>query len=184
MTLNIHKIRVSIDFWFVAVITLMLILFPESRAAVCFAMCILHEAGHLTAMLICGKKAEAVKLGYFGMKIVTERKFMPPSKEAFIAFAGPLISLIFCLFFYFSDRYDYAVINLGLAVFNLLPVTALDGGHIVSAFFPDSRIHRKLSLGCVLLLFAVGIFLAVYTKKNFTVLIVALYLLTGILCEK
>lgn len=184
MTLRIHKIRVSIDFWFVAVITLMLVLFPESKAAVCFAMCVLHEAGHLTAMLICGKKAESVQLGYFGMKIVTEKRFLPPLKESFIAFSGPLVNLIFCFLFYISGKIDCAVINLGLAIFNLLPVTALDGGHIISAFFPDSKIHRKLSLVCAVSLLAVGVLIAVYTKENFTVMIVALYLLTGIVYEK
>ncbi len=184
MTFSVYRIRVSIDFWFVAVITLMLVLFPESKAAICFAMCVLHEAGHLTAMLICGKKTEKIQLGYFGMKIVTERRFLPPLKESFIAFSGPLINLALCFLFYVSDKIDYAVINLGLAVFNLLPVAALDGGHIISAFFPDSNLHRKSSLACAVILLAVGTFVAVYTKENFTILIVALYLLTGIVCEK
>ncbi|MBR6531446.1 MAG: site-2 protease family protein [Clostridia bacterium] len=184
MTLRVFRTAVHIDFWFVAVITLMLTLFPESLAAVCFLMCILHEAGHLTAMMLCGKKAEEISLGYFGMKIAADKHFLPPAKEAFIAFSGPLINILMCVIFYFAGKNDFAVLNLALALFNLMPVTMLDGGHIISAFFPDSKIHKLLSLVCSLMLLAVGIFVAVYTKENFTIIIVSLYLLLGVISEK
>lgn len=184
MTLRLFKMAVEIDFWFVAVITLMLVLFPESHAAACFVMCILHEAGHLTAMLICGKKAEKIRLGYFGMKIVTEKKFLPPYKEAFIAVAGPVVNLILFVIFYFWGKTDFATISLGLAVFNLLPVTMLDGGHILTAFFPDSTAVRKVGITCAVLLTVLGVAVAVYSKENFTILIVSLYLLIGVICDK
>ncbi|MBR3836277.1 MAG: site-2 protease family protein [Clostridia bacterium] len=184
MTLRILKLKLSVDFWFVAVITLMLVLFPESKAVFCFIMCVLHEAGHLLAMLICGKRADEIQLGYFGMKIVADKRFLPPIKESIIAFSGPLVNLILFPLFYTSGKADYAVINLGLAFFNLLPVTMLDGGHIISAFFPDSKLHRKLSIVCALALLVIGAFIGIYTKENFTIMIVALYLLTGIVCEK
>lgn len=183
MTLQISKITVKIDFWFVAIITLMLILFPESLAAVCFGMCILHEAGHLTAMLICGKKAEEIDLGYFGMRIVTDKRFLSPFREAVVAFAGPFVNLVFSVLFYAFGKNDIATVNLSLGIFNLLPVTMLDGGHIISTFFPDSKLHRKLSLACACGLLTVGIFVAVYTKENFTIMIVALYLLLGIISK-
>lgn len=184
MTFFIAKIKVKVDFWFVAVITLMLVLFPESLAAVCFLMCILHEAGHLTAMLLCGKKAEEINLGYFGMKIVTDKHFLVPVKEALIAFSGPCVNLLLCAFFYAYGKADIATLNLALAVFNLLPVTMLDGGHIISAFFPYSKLHSRLSLACAVMLLLIGIFVAVYTKENFTIIIVALYLLIGVISEK
>lgn len=184
MTLRLFKTAVEIDFWFVAVITLMLVLFPESHAAACFLMCVLHEAGHLTAMLFAGKKAEKIKLGYFGMKIVTEKKFLPPYKDALIAFAGPLVNLILFLIFHFRGKPDFATISLGLAVFNLLPVTMLDGGHIISAFFPDSTAVKKTGIVCAVLLTVLGLTVAVYSKENFTILIVSLYLLIGVICDK
>lgn len=184
MTLRFFKTTVDIDFWFVAVITLMLVLFPESHAAVCFLLCILHEAGHLTAMLFAGKKAEKIQLGYFGMKIVTDKKFLPPYKEAFIAFAGPFVNLILFLIFYFYGKTDFAIISLGLAGFNLLPVTMLDGGHILTAFFPDGTAVKKVGFIFAVVLTALGVAVAIYSKENFTILIVSLYLLIGVICEK
>ena len=184
MIFRISRTSVRVDFWFVAVITLMLVLFPESLAAVCFLMCVLHEAGHLTAMLVCGKIAEEITLGYFGMRIVTDKHLLSPVREALIAFSGPLVNLVMCLIFYAADRTDIAVLNLALALFNLLPVTMLDGGHVISAFFPESRLHKALSLVCSFVLLGAGIFVAVYTKENFTILIASLYLLIGVLSEK
>lgn len=184
MTFYISKISVSVDFRFVALITLMLVLFPDSLAAMCFLMCVLHETGHLLAMVLFGKRAEKITFDYFGMKIDTDKHFIPPAKEALIAFSGPCVNLIMSAIFYLLGKNDVAVLNLALAVFNLLPVTMLDGGHIVSAFFPDSRLHRILSISCAVILLAVGIFVLVYTKSNFTITIVALYLLIGVISEK
>ncbi len=184
MTFRFAKLVVNIDFWFAAIITLMLVLVPESNAAVCFAMCLLHEAGHLLAMTACGKKTEKIQLGYFGIKIVTEKRLLSPVKEALIAFSGPFVNLLLFFVFYILDRNDYAVINLGLSLFNLLPVTALDGGHIISAFFPDSKIHRKSSIICSVILLVTGIIIAVHTRENFTIIIVAFYLIIGTLSEE
>ena len=184
MTFRFAKLVVNIDFWFTAIITLMLVLVPESDAAVCFAMCLLHEAGHILAMTACGKKTEKIQLGYFGIKIVTEKRFLPPVKEALIAFSGPFVNLLLFFVSYILDRNDYAVINLGLSLFNLLPVTMLDGGHIIAAFFPNSKLHRKLSLLCAAILLFFGAAVCFYTRENFTIMIVALYLLIGIISEK
>lgn len=184
MTFRISKISVSVEFRFVAVITLMLVLFPESQAVVCFFMCLMHEAGHLLAMILCGKGAKKISLDYFGMKIDTDKHFLPPVKEAMIAFAGPLINLVMWAVLYACGKTDIATINLALAVSNLLPVTMLDGGHIISAFFPDSRLHRKLSLACAVILLVVGAAVGFYTRENFTIIIVALYLLIGVISEK
>ena len=184
MILRIFRTSVKIDFWFVAVITLMLVIFPESLAAVCFLMCILHEAGHLTAMLLCGKRAQEIHLGYFGMKIVTDKRLLSPVRDAVVAFAGPLVNLVISAIFYAVCKKDIATLSLSLGIFNLLPVTMLDGGHIISAFFPDNKLHRVLSLVCSFILLGIGIFVAAYTRENFTIMIAALYLLLGVMGEK
>ncbi len=184
MTFKTEKISVEISFWFIAVITLLLVLFPESDGAMCFIFCILHELGHLSAMLIFKKKTEKISFGYFGIKIVTGKQFLPPVKEAVIAFAGPLVNLILYVLLYAVNQKAYAVMSFGLAVFNLLPVPMLDGGHIISAFFPESKATRKIGLSFAVTLAVLGIAVAVYSKENFTILIVSLYLLMGVACEK
>ena len=50
MRLRIRGVPVIIDYYFIAVLTLMLVVFKNENILMCFVFCILHELGHLTAM--------------------------------------------------------------------------------------------------------------------------------------
>lgn len=184
MKFSVCNISIEIGFWFIAIIALMLTLFPETQAFYCFAFCIIHEFGHLFAMLLTGRKISALQFGCFGVKIYTHKDYVPSLKEAFIAAGGPAMNLIAASVLFILGKSDLAVINLALAFFNLLPVSALDGGHILSALFPDSKSAKTLSIILCSLMLVSGLIIAVYSKKNFTLLIVSLYLLTGIADKK
>lgn len=184
MSFKLRNISIEISFWFVAVIALMLTLFPESQAFYCFVFCIIHECGHLLTMLFLQRKVTSIKFGYFGIKIFTDKKFLPEMKEAAIASGGPVINLFAASILFIAGQENFAIMNLALAFFNLLPVSILDGGHILSALFPESKTVKTLSILCSVSLLVLGIILAVYSKKNFTLLIVSLYILTGIISKK
>lgn len=181
MSFKLREISIEVSFWFVAVIALMLTLFPESQAFYCFVFCIIHECGHLFAMLFFNQKVTSIKFGYFGIKIYTDKKFLPALNEAAIASGGPVMNLFAAAFLFLIGQDSFAIINLSLAFFNLLPVSILDGGHILSALFPESKAVKTLSILCSVFLLIFGIIIAVYSKKNFTLLIVSLYILTGII---
>ncbi len=184
MSFKLRDISIEVSFWFVAVIALMLTLFPESQAFYCFVFCIIHECGHLLAMLFLQRKVTSIKFGYFGIKIFTDRKFLPEMKEASIASGGPVINLFAAAILFIAGQENFAIMNLALAFFNLLPVSILDGGHILSALFPESKSVKTLSTLCSVFLLISGIIIAIYSKKNFTLLIVSLYILTGIIGKK
>lgn len=178
MTFKIKTTAVEISFWFAAVITFLL-LFMGDSSAVCFVLCVLHEVGHLTAMLIFGSIPKKIELGFFGMKIVTGSRILSPIKEIVIAAAGPCVNIVLCLILYLSDKTQWAMLSLGLAVFNLLPVPMLDGGRILINATDNERLIKNIGVGVSVFLLIVGTAVAVMTKKNFTILIVSLYLLTG-----
>lgn len=184
MSFKLRDISIEVSFWFVAVIALMLTLFPEAQAFYCFIFCIIHECGHLFTMLLLGKKVASVKFGYFGIKIFTDKKFLPEMKEAAIAAGGPAMNLFAAAILFIAGQENFAIMNLTLAFFNLLPVSILDGGHILSALFPESKAVRALSFSVCILLLISGLIITFYSKKNFTLLIVSLYLLTGIIGKK
>lgn len=184
MSFKLRDISIEVSFWFVAVIALMLTLFPESQAFYCFVFCIIHECGHLIAMLLLKRKVTSINFGYFGIKIFTDRKFLPEMKEAAIASGGPVINLFVAAILFIAGQENLAIMNLALAFFNLLPVSILDGGHILSALFPESKTVKTLSILCSVFLLISGIIIAIYSKKNFTLLIVSLYILTGIISKK
>lgn len=99
-----------------------------------------HELGHLAALRQCGRRARRIDILPMGALIVCPEG-ISDRDEALIALAGPLFSLfLFALsaigylifgtvFFLFA-----AVINLVLAVFNLLPERKLDGGKALYCF--------------------------------------------------
>lgn len=183
MTFCIKSTAVEISFWFAAVITFLL-LFMGNASAVCFVLCVLHEIGHLTAMLIFGSVPKKIELGFFGMKIVTGSRILSPLKEIVIAAAGPCINIVLWLILYLSDKTQWAALSLGLAVFNLLPVPMLDGGRILVNIIGSEKSIRLIGIAVSLVLLIVGTAVAVMTKKNFTILIVSLYLLTGTVAVK
>lgn len=184
MTFRLRGIRIEISFWFVAVLTLLLVLSPQSNGAWCFLLCMLHECGHLGAMFLSGKRPLKVEFGYFGMKIVTGERMVSPGCDIIIALSGPAVNLLLAAVFHFFGRDEIAVVSLALGVFNLLPVTVLDGGRILSYIFTDSRALKKIGIVTSVVLTAVGAAVAVYSRTNFIILIVALYLLIGVICDR
>ncbi len=96
--------------------------------------------------------------------------------EAKVALAGPLANILLALVFGLPLRFipalsvNYTVfsffsiivwVNLLLALFNLIPVPPLDGGHILFAFLPRRAVALKIFLiqfGFIILLFFIFFF--------------------------
>ncbi len=118
---------------------------------------LLHELGHAAALSRFGYGASDIILhGFGGVTINRRRANAPPGRSIVISVAGPLASFAtalvsFGLYFGLSSGlslpssgavgiattlleqflFIMGVINTVWAVFNLLPVNPLDGGHIV-----------------------------------------------------
>ncbi|WP_186578808.1 site-2 protease family protein [Aquibacillus kalidii] len=101
----------------------------------------IHELGHLVAAKV--KKiptSPAIFIPFMGAAIGIDPKKIPNARtEFFIAYGGPLAGLIsiipaVLLYFITGNPYWALIIHLGafLNLFNLFPISPLDGGRIVS----------------------------------------------------
>lgn len=178
MSFKIGNTEISIDYYFVAILTLMLVVFKKNSISMCFISCLMHEAGHLIAIKLCGARTRRLSLGYFGMKIDYNSGIISNRSEIFIAFAGPVVNLIFAVIFGLFNFDEAMRINLGLALFNILPVEMLDGGRILCNLL-SMRTMRTIGISTGAVMSFVGAIVAIYTKSNFTILIVSLYVLIG-----
>jgi len=113
-----------------------------------FASLILHELSHSLVARSYGLKVGGITLFIFGGVAELEEEPRDPKSEFQIAIAGPLMSLFLAGLFYGASNlvaggseigiaaalFGYlALINLMLAMFNLIPAFPLDGGRILRA---------------------------------------------------
>jgi len=122
------------------------LLVAAGTALLFFVSILLHELGHSVLALRHRVPVRSITLFIFGGVAVMERDPESPRAEFEIAIAGPLVSALLALGFALSARgsapesawtslADWLVrINLGVAVFNLLPGFPLDGGRVLRAF--------------------------------------------------
>ncbi len=178
MKFKIKGIYLIIDYYFVALLTVMLAVLQRQEFLMCFLFCIFHELGHLTAMLLLGERPVSVELGYFGMKINCGERIIPVASDIIISAAGPAVNIILAVFFGLFGNTVSMAANLSLAFFNLLPVRLLDGGRILSHFI-GCTVLRRCGITAAVMLTAVGIAVAAVTRSNFTVLTASIYILLG-----
>jgi Zn-dependent protease len=173
-------------------------------APVLFIGVLLHELGHAFAMQRFGYGASTIVLhGFGGVTINRRRQNSPPGKSIAISLAGPAASLLLGLAFigvmymtgnsvgnlgsYLRDGQvlielanTMAVINIFWAIFNMIPINPMDGGHVVlhslRAILKDRRKAMRYSAISSLVLLVI----AVPVGLLFTGSIIFLLLLAGI----
>ena len=126
-------------------------------AILLFSSVVMHELSHSLVARSRGIEIKNITLMLLGGVAQLEDDSMPPRDEAFMAFAGPLFSLVFgvLLLFvlrpltgYFNPDYSLAVyylgyINIFLAFFNLLPAFPSDGGRILRSLIASRTSYLR-----------------------------------------
>lgn len=101
--------------------------------------CFCHELGHAWAVKAQGGKIACLRLTWAGAQIqLSGARVLPPGRMLLATLAGPGVNLLLAAGCGILVRrgmggrlYLYAGLNLGLALFNLLPARWLDGGKLL-----------------------------------------------------
>ncbi len=177
-------VRCRVSLLFPALLTGLLLARPDSLAVSCVLASILHEGGHLLAMLLLGCPPRLCTLGAFGMRIeMGGERLVGYRRNLLISLAGPAVNMLAAPLLWTVGCRTAAVVHGLLVALNLLPAAALDGGQIVRCVLclagKEQQADRWLRLlsAAVLLPLAVGAFwLALSRQGNATLLIVSGYL--------
>lgn len=162
-------------------------------ALLLFASTFLHELGHAVVAQRCGIPISSIELHLLGGTALMHPP-KRPMQELVIALAGPLVSLALGLT---GAAVSYAVglrlgvpgalvdllpyfaaVNLGMAIFNLLPALPMDGGRVLRALLSlrrdplvATRIAARISRVIALVFLLFGVTQGAWTLGLFGVVI-------------
>ncbi len=188
MKIRLFGTEIYISFLFAAIIAFVLYTDKTGLALPTGLAVILHEMGHLLAMkaLCCApREIRLIPASVQLVKPFCARR----GGEAIIALSGPVANIIFFLLFYGayllwggSLTLLLAALNIILAVFNLLPVSGLDGGTLLRLFLekrhPNSAaLAVKITTAALsATVFLLGVYLWSCGSLNLSLFVLALYL--------
>lgn len=173
----------------VAVIFSLLIADFSVYTAIVILCAILHEAGHIASIKLCGGKIFEITVLPFGAVIHSDMFSFPYYKNALVALSGALSNICFAaaggiVSLFTNDRYTlfFCICNLLLAAVNLVPVKTFDGGVALEALLlmkyssekVDAVIDTVTYFAFVFLTFS-ALGLLIVTECNFSLIIFCIY---------
>ncbi|HEX5668005.1 MAG TPA: site-2 protease family protein [Chitinophagaceae bacterium] len=158
------------------------LIFRDARSiAFLLAVIIIHESGHFIAMRSFGySNVRMLFVPMFGAFVSGQPAAVDPGKKMIVLFSGPLpgiiLGMISVLVYTVTHQYFFyllALMFIFLNVFNLLPVTPMDGGQMLDVLFPS---YSKWVQTLFIILSSLALGIISYWSRNY-LLIVLIFLL-------
>ena len=195
MKFKIFGTKIHISFLFLEPVTLMIFIDKSGLFLPSLLAVTIHETAHLTAMYMLRCNPKEIRLIPTSICIVRQIEYRHKN-EIIISLLGPLANLLFFSAFFVvyrlcgnSEILTFALINFLFAIFNLLPIKALDGGFILykllSIKFGENKgqiVLNILSFVLAVMLILAGVFLFL-KNKNFSVILMGIYIILSIIIK-
>ncbi len=182
--------EIYVSFLFMAVVTVMLATDRTGMILPSLFAVIMHEIGHLFTMWVLDCAPKQIRLIPASVQITTDITNRYKTDIA-VALCGPFTNFLLFGVLYFNYlafkneiTLCYALINLVIGLFNLLPVTGLDGGTVLFSVLAKhieySRarlVVRIITLIVSASVLFVGVMFTLRGKLNLSIYILGIYLL-------
>lgn len=190
--LSLGSCKLRIHFSFFALLAFLNLFAGMENGGLTLLSILLHECAHLTAMILCGAFPSGISVSAFGMEIIVpEKAVLTYRQNVAISLSGPLLNFMLALAADLFAAKAFAGINLVLGCTHILPIEPLDGGLALKSLLTEKLGADKAGKFCfvlsLLILFPVavlGFMLLIYSKNNFSLLLLALYLIFYLLFKR
>lgn len=150
--MTIKNTEYSVKFSFLVFNALIFLMRDSGVIMNFYAVCVIHEIGHLLAIGAAGGKIKSVAFSGMGVVITPEKN---SHHELFIMLAGAGANLIvYFIMLSAGIGGSFCMLNLAAAIYNLLPYRQLDGGAalgILTDGTPEERIiNNVITVGKVI----------------------------------
>jgi len=190
MKFRLFGTQIYISFLFTAVIAIMLATDRTGLALPSLFAVFMHEMGHLFCMWALDTSPKSIRLIPASVQI-TRSIGSSYKKDIAVALCGPIVNFVLFLSLYFNylafgnkATLYYALLNLIIGVFNMLPVKGLDGGTVLYSVLVKRMdcnkaaiVLRFVTLIMALAALALAVVLTVKGKMNLSVYIISIYLI-------
>ena len=138
--------RVRVGFSFLCFNALLFCLCDGSMILSFYAVCLLHELGHIAALRLTGGELRSVELTCFGVRM-TAAPAADLKRGAAVLLSGPAANLmLYAVLTAAGVCRETAELSLAAGLFNLLPFSSLDGGALLDMLAEGSVCERQIQL--------------------------------------
>lgn len=188
MKFTIFGTKITVSFLFLAIITFMFLIDKSGFLLPMTISIILHEIAHLVLMSVFGCQPKEILIIPGGIEI--RRSFcLRKNQEILISLSGPFIN-IFLFIVFLNLNLEFSLINFCIGIFNLLPLTFLDGGEILKILLRNKIGEEKAEniLGLInffigMLGIFFGVFLIINKTPNISLIVFSIYLITSVIIK-
>ncbi len=191
---NIKKTSVKVSFSFLALVLLSLVDDKFNFFILTIICAFLHESIHVITILFFGGNVKSASLSLFGGNIVTDGKAgLSDLQEAIVSLSAPLFNIFLGFIFLcvFKINEEFALMNLLLGCFNLMPFYTFDGGRVIkytlSHFVNETFSENIVTISSVVVTFCFSVFSAIVYfnySKNYTLVVFTVYMICSLLFKK
>lgn len=130
MLFRINKVYVSISIYFFAMIIWVIFFHRVNEFIYCLGALFLHELGHIFMIYHLKEKISVFYIIPFGFSCrLKNQSKIEKNKMLKIILAGPVTSFTVAGLVFLWTK-EFALVNLIIGIFNLIPIGNLDGGRI------------------------------------------------------
>ena len=198
MELRFKQVKIKISFFFALSICLISLFDKSNMILLNLISAFLHEAGHLSALIILKQKPKEVWLTPFGMRIEQkEINGMSYKNEIIVALAGPAVNFFLSFIFFIAElilKIDFSkfiMINLIIGSLNMIICEPLDGYRAMKYFLKnkisEEKTERILNVSSLVFLLPVSVFgfyVLIKSGYNFSLLLISVYLCSFLIFKK